>query len=265
MPKRQIALALQDLSEGTRNWRIWYVLGISDVRQRYRRSLLGPFWITLSIGIQTLVMGLLLSYLFRIDLHRYFPFLCMGIVIWNFISSTINEGANCFILTGPVILQVKRPLWTYMMQTLWRNVINFGHTVIVFVVVAAIFRIVPSVNYVVAPVGLVLLATNLAWMSLAAGLLSVRFRDLPMLIQTALPLLVWLTPVFYHPDQLGPTTRMIIELNPLTHMVEIARAPFLNQMPAFSSWLAAVGVGFFGWLMTFALFVRVRARVPFWV
>jgi lipopolysaccharide transport system permease protein len=262
---RQITLAWNDLFEGSRNWRIWYVLGLSDVRQRYRRSLFGPFWIALSIGIQTLVMGLLLAYLFKIEGHRYFPFLCAGIIIWSFISNSITEGANCFILMGSVILQVKRPVWTYMMQTLWRNVINLAHTMIVFVVTAFVFRVVPTEKYLLVPAGLAVLAANVSWMAFAAGLLSARFRDTPILIQTVLPLVVWLTPVYYQPDQLGPTTRLIIELNPLTHVVEVARAPFLNTVPALSTWLAAAGTALFGWLLTFALFVRSRARVPFWL
>lgn len=263
--RRKFSLALDDLVAGTCSWRIWYVLGVADVRQRYRRSLLGPFWITLSLGTQAVVMGFLLAYLFRIDAHRYIPFLCIGIVIWNFISNSLMEGANCFILLGNLILQVKRPLWTYLMQVLWRNSIIFLHTIVLFGAAAFVFKIVPSATYLLIPAGLGLLLGNVAWMALAAGLLSVRFRDIPIMVQTAIPLLVWLTPVYYQPDQLGATTRMIIELNPLTHVVEVARAPFLNQVPALSSWLASIAVGVFGWLLTLALFARTRARVPFWL
>lgn len=263
-PAQQTA-AWRDLRDGTRDWRIWYVLGLADVRQRYRRSLLGPFWITLSVGVQTLVMGLLLAYLFKIDGHRYFPFLAIGIVLWSFISSCLTEGSNCYILMGSVILQVKRPLWTYMMQVLWRNAIGFAHTIVVFVVAALAFEVVPTTRYVLIPLGLALLFANVSWMAFAAGLLSARFRDTPILIQTVLPLLVWLTPVFYQLDQLGPTTRLIIQLNPLTHIVEVARNPFLNSSPTLASWLIALAVAICGWLLTFALFVRARPRVPFWL
>jgi hypothetical protein len=70
--QRQISLALEDLVKGVRHWRIWYILGISELRQRYRRSTLGPFWITLSADIQVAVMGLLLAYLFSIPIRRCF-------------------------------------------------------------------------------------------------------------------------------------------------------------------------------------------------
>src|SRR2546421_1850097 len=85
--RRQAALALHDLADGTRNWRIWYVLGLSELRQRYRRSILGPFWITISMGVQVTVMGFLLAFLFGLPIDRYFPFLCISIVTWTFLSS----------------------------------------------------------------------------------------------------------------------------------------------------------------------------------
>jgi ABC-type polysaccharide/polyol phosphate export permease len=102
-------------------------------------------------------------------------------------------------------------------------------------------------------------------MVLAAGLISARFRDVPLLIQNAFNVLLWLTPVYYQPEQLGPVARLIIDANPLTYVLEVARAPFLNHLPPASTWLTASGITLFGWLLTYALFVRTRARVPFWL
>lgn len=263
--RKQIARALNDLSQGTLNWRLWYVLGNSEVRQRYRRSILGPFWITLSMCIQVAVMGFLLAFLFGLNVDRYLPFISISIVTWNFLSTAINEGASCFINMSTVILQVKRPLWAYIMLILWRNAIIYAHTIGVFVLAMLVFGSMPTEKYLLVPVSLALLVANVSWMALAAGLLSARFRDVPMLIQSAFSVLVWLTPVYYFPDQLGPRARLVIDLNPLTYVLEVARAPFLNSIPPSSTWLAALGIAIFGWMMTFALFARTRARVPFWL
>src|SRR5205809_263160 len=110
--RRRFILAFRDLLEGTRNWRIWYVLGAAELKQRYRRSALGPLWVTLTVGIQAMVMGFLLSFLFQTDINRQLPFICISLVTWTFVMGTINEGANCFIGMSAIILQVKRPLWT---------------------------------------------------------------------------------------------------------------------------------------------------------
>jgi ABC-type polysaccharide/polyol phosphate export permease len=235
------------------------------MRQRYRRSTLGPLWVTLSMGIQALVMGFLLAFLFRIEVDRYLPFLCISLVTWHFLMTAATEGANGFIGMSGVILQVKRPLWTYIMLTLWRNSIVYAHTFVVFVIAAIAFGIRPSVTYLLVPVSLLLLAANAGWIALATGILSARFRDVPLIIQNAFTVLVWLTPVYYHPEQLPPQVRVITQFNPLTYLVEVARAPFLNDMPQPSIWAVAIAITVVGWVLTFVLFVRSRARIAYWL
>jgi lipopolysaccharide transport system permease protein len=263
--QRDITLALTDLVDGTRVWRPWYMLGVAELRQRYRRSTLGPLWVTISMGIQALIMGFLLSFLFNIDIGRYLPFLCIGLVTWTYISNGVNDAANCFITQGPVILQVKRPLWTYVMLVLWRNALIYAHTIVIFATAAVVYGIFPTQKYLLIPLGLGLLLVNVGWMALIAAILSARFRDVPLLLQNAFNVLLWLTPVFYHPDQLGPRARTIIELNPLTHILEVARAPFLNEVPPLSTWGIVMAITILGWLAAFALFARCRARVPYWL
>lgn len=227
--------------------------------------MIGPFWVTISMGIQAIVMGFLLAFLFKLDVQRYLPFLCISLVTWNFLMNSISDGANCFISMSAVILQVKRPLWTYMMLVLWRNAIIYVHTLPVFILAAVAYGVYPTSHYLLVPLGLALLIVNVSWMALVVGLISARFRDVPLLIQSLFSALVWLTPVYYQLDQLGQTSRMIIELNPLTYVIGVARAPFLNQALPLSAWLIAFGVAVFGWILALAVFARTRARVPYWL
>jgi ABC-type polysaccharide/polyol phosphate export permease len=261
----QFQRALRDVVEGTRNWRPWYVLGVSEMRHRYRRSLLGPFWITVTMGIQALVMGVLLSFLFKTDVQKFLPFVCVSLVAWLFVATSVSEGASVFISMSAAITQINRPLWTYVMLVLWRNSIIYAHTIVVFFIPAFILGIYPSWTYLLIPFGLALLFLNTGWMALAAGILSARYRDIPLLIANALNVLVWLTPVYYQPEQLGNNTRTILQLNPLTSIIDVARSPFLNEVPPFHMWATATGVAVFGWMLTLALFARARARIPFWV
>jgi lipopolysaccharide transport system permease protein len=217
------------------------------------------------MGIQALIMGFLLAFLFRIEVQRYLPFLCISLVTWTFLLTAVGEAASVFIANSGVILQVKRPLWTYVMVVLCRNAIIYAHTIVVFAVAAVAFRIFPTAHYLLLPFGLALLVANAGWMALAGGLLAARFRDVPLIIQNAFTVLVWLTPVYYHPDQLPPKIQLITEFNPLTYVIEVARAPFLNEPVPGHVWLAALAVAIVGWAMTLALFVRVRSRVPYWL
>jgi len=263
--KKQILLAIKDLFDGTRNWLVWYVLGLSEVRQRYRRSMIGPFWVSISMGVQAIVMGFVLSFLFKTDITRFLPFLCISLVTWNFFSNSLTEGSNSFISMSGVILQIKRPYWIYIMLVLWRNAIIYGHTVVIFFIAAFIYGVYPTLTYLLIPLGLILFIANVSWMVLAAALLSARYRDIPLMIQNAFSVLVWLTPVYYLPEQLGPRARLVIDLNPLTYVIEVARAPFLNQAPSKVAWIVAVSFALVGWLFTFALFVRTRVRIAYWL
>jgi ABC-type polysaccharide/polyol phosphate export permease len=257
--------AIKDVVLGTILWRPWYVLGLSEIRQRYRRSTIGPFWVTLSVGIQAAVMGLLLSYLFKTETNRFLPFVCISLVTWTFLSSALSEGATGFISMSGPILQVSRPLWTYIMLLLWRNALIYVHMVPVFFIPAFIFGIYPTFGYLLIPLGLALLIINAGWMALVVAIISARYRDVPLIVQSALNVLVWLTPVYYHPDQVGAKTKLILQLNPLTSIMEVARGPFLNQMPPISTWMTAAGVAIAGWLITLALYARTRHRIAFWV
>lgn len=262
---RQICQAVGDLRESLIVWNVWYVLGIAEMRQRYRRSVLGPFWITLTVGTQAFTMGYLLSYLFQTPVNRQVPYICISLVTWTFITGAISDGAGCFPNHSNSILQVRRPLSMYIMLLLWRNIIIYAHTVIVYFVVAPIFGIFPSSTYFLIPLGLGLLVLNMCWMSLAVGIVASRYRDLPLLITNLFTILVWLTPVYYEWSSLGHLGSLIIGLNPFTHLMEVARGPFLNQVPALSSWITATFVTIFGWMMTLALFARTRSRVPYWL
>src|SRR5258708_2756319 len=81
--------AVADLAEGARLWRLWLMLGWLDIRQRYRRAMIGPFWITISLAIMVGTLGVLYSSLFKLDVHEFMPYLAAGFCSWFLISSTI--------------------------------------------------------------------------------------------------------------------------------------------------------------------------------
>src|SRR5215469_9340256 len=72
-------LAARDLREAAALWRLCWTLGILDIRLRYRGSMLGPFWLTISTGAMVSAMGVLYSELFHISLHEYLPFLTVSL------------------------------------------------------------------------------------------------------------------------------------------------------------------------------------------
>jgi ABC-type polysaccharide/polyol phosphate export permease len=212
-----------------------------------------------------LVTGFVMAYLFHITLQRYLPYICIGLVIWSFFTTIISEGASAFISSAELILQVKRPLFVYLLQVVWRNIIVGAHTIVVFFVVAFLFGLFPSAIYLLAVPGLALFLLNCVWAAGVVSILSTRFRDIPLIVTNAFMVLFWLTPVVYELNQMGEPIRTLITYNPLYHVIEVFRAPLLLTAPSIVNWLVAIGTAMFGWLLLLLLFARTRKRIPFWL
>jgi lipopolysaccharide transport system permease protein len=262
--QRQIGAAARDLRRGVVGWRIWHLLAWKEIRQRYRRSLLGPFWLTISMAVQMLTMGIVVAILFNQSFDRFLPYVCVGLIFWTMFSGLINEGATAFVASGDFILHMRIPLTAYLLQCLWRNLIILGHNMVVFVGVMVIYGIAPSLKMALFLVTFPLALWSISWIALGLAVVSTRFRDLPTMVATGLNVLFWLTPIVYSPDQLG-RQQWLATTNPLAHVLDLMRLPLLNQVPAPNSFLIVIAMGLVGWTGAFLLFARFRSRVPFWL
>ena len=260
----QTALALFDLIQGARTHHLWYLLGWQDIRQRYRRSMLGPFWLTLSMGALVAALGTLYGMLFKVEMAAYVPHLALGFIVWMLISSTVNDGSRVFIGAEGIIKQVGLPLTVHVYRLLWRNLLILFHNAAVFVVVAAIFGVWPGWAGLLALPGLALLCLNALWAILLLGIISARFRDVPPIVASIVRICFFVTPIIWMPE-LVPERALVLEFNPFYHLVEVVRAPLLGQVPGLSSWIAVLSMTIGGWLLAFAFFRRYRWRIAYWI
>lgn len=263
-PPPRATLALVDIVRGAHAFHLWGLLGWQDIRRRYRRSRLGPLWLTISMGILVAVLGMLYGALWDVEISDYAPFLALGFIVWGLISAMVVEGCSAFIGSANIIKQVSLPLSVHVYRIVWRNLIILFHNAAIFVVVAIMFSVWPGWAGILALPGLMLLCLNGAWMGLLTGLVSARYRDVPPIVNSIMRVAVFVTPVIWMPELL-PQRTALLDFNPFFHLLELVRAPLLGQVPAAASWLAVAGMTFTGWLVTFALFCRYRWRVSYWV
>ena len=262
--RSEAARAWEDLRGGALRWRLWSQLGWHDIRKRYRRSVLGPFWLTLSMAVMVGSLGLIYGTLFRLDLEGYLPFLAVGLATWTFVSSFLNEGCISFIELEPLIKNVRIPMSLHILRALWRNLIIYGHNIVIFAVIAPVFGIWPGAAGLLAVAGLALLLVNAGWIMLLLGMICTRFRDVPPIIGSVVQLLFFVTPVMWKPELLGDR-RYLMVLNPFYHLLEVIRAPLLGQVPGWESWAAGLLFAAAGWAFTFACFARFRKRIAYWL
>ena len=263
--KTRIAITIsQEVVAGFYAWPVWSIMGWQDIRQRYRRSVLGPFWITLSMGIFTFVLGIIYSRLFHVELHDYLPYLTVGFVVWGFISATANESCIAFSDVARIMKQIKLPFSVYVLRLVYRNFIIFLHTVVIFIPLAIIFKIAPTLTMLLAIPGLLLVCINLAWLAMVIAILSTRYRDIQPIVGTVIQLGMFATPIMWTVSNLGDD-KIVAELNPVYHLIEVTRAPLLDTIPALESWLVATGLAVVGSIFAIALLVRASRRIVFWL
>jgi lipopolysaccharide transport system permease protein len=256
--------AVRDLIEGLLAYQIWGRLGWQDIRQRYRRSLLGPFWITISAAAMIGGIGLLYSQLLHQDTKQYIPFLAVGLLVWFLIAALINEGCTAFIGAEQFIKQVKLPLTVHVWRLVWRNLIIFGHNILILFPVFAYYHRGIDATALYSLAGVLLVVINGFTLGIALGLICARFRDVPPIVASLVQLSFFLTPVMFQTQALGHQ-EWIAQVNPFFHFLQIVRAPLLGSGVPVDSWIYALAASLACGIVSLALFARYRARIAYWV
>lgn len=257
-------LAWADIAHGASLWRLCATLAWLDVKLRYRGSMLGPFWLTLSTAIMVGSMGFLYAALFHMDLHAYFPFLALSIVLWNFVSALVSDACIAFTAAEGMIRAVRMPFTLYAGRVLLRNLLVLMHNLVVIVVVDALLSAAPGPKAIVAlPAFALWLVLGIA-LSLLLGAVCARFRDIPQIISSVMQMAFFVSAVIWPPGQLGQFEYLLV-FNPFYTLFEIVRAPLLGQIPSLSVYLSAAGFAAAILGATALLFSRVRGRIAFWV
>ncbi|MBN3763250.1 ABC transporter permease [Burkholderia sp. Ac-20365] len=257
-------LALNDLKQSIASWRLWTLLGWLEVRQRYARSRVGPFWLTISTGVMIGSIGVVYGTLFGMKMSDYLPYLAVSLVLWTTFSATVLEGSTAYISSGPYIRQAATPKLIFMLQVVWRNLVILAHNFLIVLVLLVFFGVK---NWETLPVfvpALLLYMANALWIAMVAGLLSARFRDLPQIVAALLQVAFYITPIIYRPSALTRYS-FIVELNPLAHLIELVRAPLIGELPSATTWGVTVGLAVVGWGFALALTGRYLKRIPYWV
>ena len=256
--------AWADLVEGmSKSW-MWSAMAMQDIRMRYRGSLLGPFWLTISMVIMIAAMGLIYARLFNMEITHYLPFLTVGLVIWNFVSTVIIEGCQTFLSAQNIITQVRMPFSIHAWRTVYRNLIVLAHNMVIVPLVLIIFAVPVGWSVVFIVPALVVLTINGVWISILLGMISARYRDVPPIVMSLVQVIFFVTPIFWPPQALG-VWMQALPLNPLFAAIDVIRAPLLGQAPLTYSWAVLLVVTVLGCLGTFALFAKFRSRITYWI
>ncbi len=256
--------AWADVAEGLARWPLWVRLGWNDILQRYRRSVFGPFWLTASMAVMVVSLGVIYAELFNQPVDDFLPYFCVGLLVWNLLSSYLTEGGALFTGSESYIRQIRLPFSVYVYRSSWAKLIIFAHNFVIYVGVMIYFQRWPGVIVLLALPSLMLVVLNGTVVSLTIGIISARFRDVPQVINSIVQILFFITPIFWKRDSLKGHV-YITDLNPLFHLVEIVRSPLLGNMPSPSNYVAVLLLTLANLAIAETLFTRFRSRIAYWV
>jgi lipopolysaccharide transport system permease protein len=241
-------------------------LGWQDVKQSYRRSSIGPFWLTAGMAIQITTIGLVFGLIFGSPLEDFLPFLAVSLILWSFISSSISGGAMAFVAGESIIKQLSISQGVHVLRVLWSNIITMGHNMVIIPIVFLVFLKPPTANLALLVPGFALNSAFLFSVGYVLGLITARFRDVQQIVSSLLTVIFYLTPVIWQPSLIpAGTAHLLLGLNPFYHFLQIIRLPILGQPPTLENWVLAIAMSLFAGILAYFAAKKFKNRLAYWV
>lgn len=261
--------ALEEITGLVTGWRIWLTLAWNDIKLRYRRSSLGPLWLTISMAIRIYFMGFLYAHLFKVDINVYFPFLASGIIIWTTISTLLNEATIAFIESENYIRNIKILFSHFAMRIVARNIIILAHNLLAYLPIILFFS-VNDPNFKV--MNLLLFIPNLFIITLCAFLWAfifamggARFRDMTLIIDSIMQVVFFMTPIMWMPSLLPENYQLLVQLNPFYHVMNLIRDPLLGHDVHLISYEVIFSFIAVGFATFYYLLNKNKYKIIFWL
>lgn len=257
---------LSDLKEVSGFRDLVFYLSWHALKQRYRRTVIGPFWATTNMAIFVLAFGVVGSNLWGRNIAEFLPYFCSGYLVWNFLSKNISDSGAVFTSQSQILTGVQIPLSVFVLASIGQNILLFAHHFLVFIVVAVYFRLDIGWEVFLVVPGLVFFAFVIFNFSLFWGMLCARYRDLTQLTSNILQILFFLTPIMWPKDQLeGDIGVWLVNMNPVYHLISIIREPMLGYVPSLTSYLVSGAIGLLCLGMSWIAMERFKHRLVFWL
>lgn len=262
----EIGIAIADLKRSREKLYLASMLGWQDIKQRYRRSKLGPFWLTISMGVMIGMIGLVFGQVLSTPMEEYLPFLSVGIIFWTCFSTSVMDGGTSFIDAQGMIRQLNLPLSLYPMRVIWRNIIICAHNVIILPLV--FFVVGKGINWHIFWLipGFVIFCWNMLWISLLLGTFCTRFRDMPQIVSSLIQVFFYVTPIIWMPNALSVrSANLLVDPNPVYHLLQLVRAPILGTCPTVLNWEVSILMAVFGSCLSLWFFGKYKKRIAYWL
>lgn len=263
-PVPDFLAAASDWSRALRLPALWMNLALEDLRDRYRRTVLGVAWIAISfamfVGVKVLVFGQMSA----ASTREFAIFVTIGFGAWSFISSMVSDACSAYLHSRAWILGTAVPYPVYLLQATLRNWLVFA-LVLLVMAIALLWKPTPwTPMALLALPGLAAYFVTSVWLAALLAPLCVRFHDLLHAIQTGMRLMFFVTPILWMPGNNGLLAELAM-VNPMTHYLAIVREPLLYNHWPVASWRVVLLVNAAGIVSGAIAYASTRRKIAFWI
>lgn len=231
---------LKDMTGIFTRWHCWYLFSAQDIAMRYKRSVVGPFWISLSMGAFILGVSFVYARLFGAPFQDYLNRVATGYLMWHYLASMINEGSHSVMEAATSLKSISLPISVMAARVVARNIVVLLHNFVAVIPIMIVFgshHFTLQVLWVIPGLAVYILLGVLVGMAL--GPIGARYRDISELLKTVTHLAFFVTPVIWPADRVDPDA-FYIKYNPFYHLIELLRAPLLGAPATLDNWVMAV-------------------------
>lgn len=243
-----------DLRELWQYKELFYIFAWRDIKVRYKQTLIGVAWAVVQPFMSMVVFSVFFGGLAKIpsDGVPYPIFVYSGLLFWNYFSTSLTVASNSLAVNENILKKIYFPRLLLPMSASVTPIIDFGFALLVMVGLMAYYQFLPTLlGVLLFPV--LMLCAFLAASGLGSFLaaVNVRYRDVREAVPFFIQILFFVTPVIYPTTLVPAKYQWILGLNPMTGIIEAARAGIIGGQPinfqllAFSA-ATAVVLFFFG-------------------
>ncbi len=203
----------------------------TNLKMRYRRSVLGFLWTVVAPLLQYLILGIVFSQIMRFPIENYVVFYITGAVFFNLASGLISRAPTIMLSSEGFIKKIYLPKFVYILEHVFLDVVNFVLTLVALLIIGLVFnKLTLSYSLLYIPFAFVFLVLFLTGASIIISILAVYFRDLNYIIPIGMQALFFLTPVMYEASMLSPKLQLVLAFNPLCYFLDFFRTPIIHQI-----------------------------------
>ncbi len=265
MLQQNAKLDLLSLFRPIKSPKIWFHLSYINTINEYRRTLLGPLWILLSLVIFTLAVGAVYSGLFSVAYFDYITFMAGGMIAWNWAAAILLSSGMVYLTSAGIIMDqpVDKAylIWSHAMS----NFIVFLHQIPLFLLFYLVGKAPLNSNFLyIIPSLLIIFLMNIG-VAAIFGVLVSRYRDLNKILGSLVIIIMIVTPIFWKPEMVTGVRALVYYMNPFYYIVEIIRDPLMGENPGAFNYLVSSLIAIASLAIGAVVHKRYSKYVVFWL